>query len=115
MHKEKVIASWYLEADTKMNTTLAPGNGPIRIIVIKRSYCFVFCISFLSLITKHTFYIITNELINYYRLLSNHVHTIHIIITYNMYLHTTYYYIRILCSRYTINYVTMPMRYDFDG
>jgi len=72
VQKEKVIVSWYLEADTKMNTTLAPGNGPIRIIVIKRGYCFVFCIFFLSLITKHTFYVITNELINY-RLLSNNV------------------------------------------
>jgi len=46
VQKEKVIASWYLEADTKMNTTLTPGNGPIRIIVIKRSYCFVFCFFF---------------------------------------------------------------------
>lgn len=32
---------------TKINTTLAPGNGPIRINVIKRSYCFVFCIFFI--------------------------------------------------------------------
>jgi len=79
VQKEKVIVSWYLEADTKMNTTLAPGNGPIRIIVIKRSYCFVFCIFFLSLITNHTFYVITNELINY-MLLSNNVHAIQVYI-----------------------------------
>lgn len=52
MQKEKVIVSWYLEADTKMNTTLAPGNGPIRIIVIKRSYCFVFCIFFVAIDNK---------------------------------------------------------------
>lgn len=52
MQKEKVIVSWYLEADTKMNTTLAPGNGPIRIIVIKRSYCFVFCIIFFVIDNK---------------------------------------------------------------
>lgn len=43
VQKEKVIATWYLEADTKLNSTLAPGNGPILIIVIKRGYCFVFC------------------------------------------------------------------------
>lgn len=74
MQKEKVIATWYLEADTKMNSTLTPGNGPILIIVIKRDYCFVFCILLLLLITKQIFYS-TNVLINY-RLLSNNVHAI---------------------------------------
>jgi len=53
VQKEKVIVSWYLESDTKMNTTLAPGNGPIRIIVIKRGYCFVFCFFFVIDNKKH--------------------------------------------------------------
>lgn len=44
VQKVKVIATWYLEAGTKMNSTLTPGNSPIHIIVIKRGYCFVFCI-----------------------------------------------------------------------
>lgn len=94
MQKEKVIATWYLKAGTKMNLTLASGNGPILVIAIKLAYCFVFYL----LVTKHTFYY-TNVL-NNYRSLNNKFHVgilsyVNILTVYSRYL--------IFCQKSKIN------------
>lgn len=70
--KRESNCDWVFRSRYKNEFKHSPGNGSIRIIVIKRDYCFVFCT--LLLITKHTIYCV--NLLNYW-LLSNNFHVMY--------------------------------------